>query len=158
MSDLTLEERVLLKEFIEKRAEIIIATQSSKGIRASGASADMLRENLEDNIVQLIDGSGYFEFQEFGRRAGKAPPFQKLYEWLAFQKYGKSWTNDKQRRGIAWALQRKIRDKGTHTHITGRPTGVLTESLNEQALRELMNALTKAKVRGVTNAVKRNFN
>jgi hypothetical protein len=151
------QEQELIREFVEKQMEGIIHMQESKGLKASGESAQMLRVNLENNIAQLIDGAGYFEFEEFGRGAGKAPPVQKIYEWLAFKKYGLDYeqvstgealrgvTADKKRHSLAWAIMKKIQKKGTHTHINGHPTGVLSEVINQSALQELMSKIALKK-------------
>lgn len=153
--EITPEEQKLLSGFIESRRKQIIEAQGSKGLKASGNSAKMLHANLVGSIAQLVDGSGYFEFQEYGRKAGGAPPFQKLYEWLAFKKYGIEYKDDKQRRSIAWALQKKIRDKGTYTSIRNQPTGVITDALNRAALNELLGQITRTRANKVSTDIKR---
>jgi hypothetical protein len=157
----------LIRAFVEKQMQSIISLQESKGIKASGESSQLLRINLENNIAQLIDGAGYFEFEEFGRGAGKAPPVQKIYEWLAFKKYGLDFTQvttgealrgvtaDKKRHALAWAIMKKIQKKGTHTHINQRPTGVLSDVINQSALQELMNRIAIKKTSEIKTDISR---
>jgi hypothetical protein len=147
----------LLTELTDDLTDNIIALQLSKGLKASGGSADLIRKEVQDTIARIIDGSGSFEFQEFGRAEGKAPPFQRIYDWLEFEKYGINWHNlteseasrgmtaDDKRTGIAWAITKKIAKKGTHTHITGKNTGVLVEALNRQRIKEFMQKLSTTK-------------
>ncbi len=148
-------DKILLGELTERLTNNIIALQISKGLKASGESAALIRQKLEDNIAQIIDGTGSFEFQEFGRAEGKAPPFRKIYEWLAFQKYGIKFSNDKQRTGIAWAITKKIAKKGTFTHISGKNTGVLVDALNQQHIREFMQKLSTKKASEISTDISR---
>lgn len=148
---------ILLANFMAKRKELLMQKQISKGLKTSGKSAELLRTEAEGNTSKLIDGTGSFEFQEFGRAPGSPPPFQALYDWLEFQKYGIHYENDDQRKGIAYALQKKIAEKGTHTYITGSPTGVLTEALNQEVLDELMVALANKKTKEIKSDVLRIF-
>jgi hypothetical protein len=145
MADITQTEKDLMEEFVDSRRSMILSLQQSKGLQASGLSASLLRTEQEGNIAQLIDAAGYFEFQEFGRRPGGMPPFKAIYDWLAFQKYGLKYANDKERHSLAWAIMMKIRKRGTHTHISQKPTGVLSESLNDQLLNEFIGKLSAYK-------------
>jgi hypothetical protein len=145
MADINQSEKNLLEEFVNGRRALILSLQSSKGLQASGLSASLLRTEQSGNIAKLIDAAGYFEFQEFGRRGGGMPPFKAIYDWLQFKKYGLNYANDKERKSLAWAIMMKIRKSGTHTHITQKPTGVLSESLNDQLLHDFIIKLASHK-------------
>lgn len=155
MPEINETEKNLLEEFVNSRRALILSLQSSKGILASGVSASLLRTEQSGNIAQLIDAAGYFEFQEFGRRPGGMPPFKKIYDWLAFQKYGLKYANDKERHSLAWAIMMKIRKSGTHTHITAKPTGVLSESLNDQLLHDFISKLASHKASEIRTDISR---
>jgi len=148
-------DRVLLEELTDDLADNIIALQISKGLKASGESADKLRREVKESIAQIIDATGSFEFQEFGRAEGKPPPFKRIFDWLAFQKYGIKYESEKQRTGIAWAITKKIAKKGTFTHITGKNTGVLVEALNRQRINEFMEQLSIHKKTEISTDISR---
>ena len=141
----------LVELFLEQERLDIIASQTTKNLKASGDSAASLRTVQTANGGQLVDESGSFEYQEFGRGPGKAPSFDVIYEWLKYKKYGLNYehlttgeglrgiTTDTKRRQLAWAIVQKIKKKGTYTHIRNKPTGVLTDSINDQNLLQLQD-------------------
>lgn len=140
------QERAILLNFLAKVREKIIALQKDKGLRASGASAAAMREEVveENKTGLLLDPLGYMEFEEYGRgptgSGGKGTDLtlqQRIYQWLEFRKYGFNWINEKQRLRFSWAIAMKIHKRGTLTHITGRPTGVLTEAINQDQIEQL---------------------
>jgi hypothetical protein len=156
-SPITQKDKQLAEEFVEQRKQLILQLQQSKGLKASGVSATLLHTaQPKDGLTQLIDGSGYFEFQDFGRSFGKFPPFKAIYEWLAFKKYGLQWSTEKQRRSLAWAIMISIAKKGTHT-FRNKPTGVLTEAINEQSLKDLISKMVSIKGPEIASEIKRIF-
>ncbi len=158
------EDNRLTFEFMEKRRLQVIAIQASKGLKASGFSASQLHSEQSGNLTQLVDSAGYFEFEEFGRKAGKAPPWKKILEWVKLQKYGITTAsqgpagfNEKEQERLAWAIVMKIKKKGTYTHIRRTPTGVLSEAINQQFLNELISNLTKSKAAEIKTDILRIF-
>lgn len=135
----------IINDFFEKRRQNIIALQESKGLKASGLSARLLRTNEDGNRFQLIDAAGYFQQQEFGKRPGNTP-FQAIYDWLQYKKYGFQWKDERQRRSMAWAILITHRRHGTFTYRKKTQTGVLSESINDALLSELLTKLAERKV------------
>lgn len=145
-------------EWLQARQGDVIATQSDKGLRASGDSASLLRVGKDgEKIGQLIDGSGSFEFQEYGRRPGKFPPLGAIYQWLAFRKYGLNWKTERDRKSLAFAISKKIAKRGTHTHITGKQTGVVTDNVAPEKIDLLMNLIAESKLTQLQTDIKRIF-
>jgi len=133
----------LIENFLEQERLAIIASQQTKGLKAHGSSAAALRTEQTSEGGQLIDGTGTFEFQEFGRNPGRMPPWNAIYQWLELKKYGLVWDNDTQRRALAWRIAMKIKRKGSYTHIRKKPTGVLTDTLSQENLDPLLEALAE---------------
>lgn len=148
------EENRLAQEFVDKRRLLILSLYESKGLKASGLSGQLLQSRREDNKFQIVDQAGYFEFQEFGRASGKAPPFQSIYQWLAYQKYGLKWKDEAQRKQMAWAIVAKIKRSGTLTYRT-KPTGVISESINEQLINEFMEKLGAVRATEIATDISR---
>lgn len=145
-------ERQLLLGFFDDLRQAIIKKQAEKGIRASGKSAEALRVDFDPatKTASLIDGSGYFRFEEYGRRptgtgasAGTPTLQQAIYDWLEFRKYGLSYANDKERTSLSWAISKKIHAEGTLTYRLQQPTGVITEVINNEMLKPLVEALNR---------------
>lgn len=95
-------------------------------------------------MVVLIDEAGYFDFQEYGRGPGKASPFKKIYDWLAFKKYGLDYKDDAERKQLAWKIIAIHKKYGSRTHRT-KPTGVLSEAINQGLLDELSRTIAHRK-------------
>lgn len=87
-----IESEQLISDFLHERRLALVRSQDSKGLRASGKSAEKLTVLLiTPTLGQLIDVAGYFYFQEHGRGPGKSPTFDDIYEWLGLKKYGLNW-------------------------------------------------------------------
>lgn len=141
----------------------IIASQQQKNLKASGRSAELLRTEEIQNGGQIVDGSGYFPFQEYGRGpSGSGGTTQgetlrdKIYTWLALKKYGLAYSTDSQRKSLAFLIARKIHAKGTYIFITGNNTGVITETLTGPRIlefkQEVMREATLEILSDVRNA------
>lgn len=129
--------------FLEDLRTQIVNLQISKNLKASGRSAEMLRIDQDGNTFSLIDGAGYFEQQEKGKKPG-ATPFQVIYEWLKLKKYGIDYKNDKQRERIAYAILANHRKYGSYIYRRKRVTGVLSEVINNAILDRIMGDLAGA--------------
>ena len=139
----------LIKTFLEEEKQAVIDSQILRGIRATGESASMLRTGEIANGGQLIDGKGTFQYQESGRGPSKGESASglslkdQIYSWLELKKYGLNWSNDEQRNQMAWAIANKIHRKGTYTFIKGKPTGVLSDNINDRRIGDLMEKFSK---------------
>lgn len=93
MSDVTLvDSEQLISDFLHERRLALVRSQETKGLKASGRSAEKLTVLLiNPTLGQLIDVAGYFYYQEHGRGPGKSPTFDDIYEWLGLKKYGLNW-------------------------------------------------------------------
>lgn len=133
--------------FLAETLKDIVLLQAQRGLRASGLSASSLAIEQSGDASSLVDGAGYFEYQERGRGPGRSPLVvpkvirEKIYQWLAFKKYGLDWSNESERKRLAYLIARKIQRRGTYTFIKGDPTGVLSEPITTQRIDELLEQI-----------------
>ena len=159
MSDVnvTEENRKAIENFLKRIREEVIRSQESKGIKASGRSAGLLRVESNQLGGQLIDGSGTFYFQEYGRKAGKAPPLSAIYAWLEYKKYGLTYSNFRERMSLAYRIRRKIAMVGTEPARTKTPTKVLTDVIKKEEIEKFLSTLQANYKRSVTTQIIKDF-
>lgn len=90
-----------------------------------------------DNAILAGFPTMYAYYVEFGRRAGKWPPFRFIYEWVRVRHFT---ADDKEARSVAFLIQRSIGKKGTRPHPFLRPAyeknkRLLTEILKKGAAK-----------------------
>lgn len=135
----------IITDFFEARRQKILQLQESKGLKASGLSARLLAVESTENRFQLIDRAGYFEEQETGKPPG-ATGFQQIYDWLQYKKYGLNWKNDLHRRQMAHRIVINHARFGSFLYRSKKISGVLSESLNDGDIDQLLQKLTDSKV------------
>jgi len=104
-----------IEELLISIEKDLISEQKKRGIFASGKSAKSLRHEIDEKSGSIY-GEGYFYQQENGRSGGKMPPFQSIYDWLQYKKYNFDWQNDRERRSMAFAIMKKIANRGTFVY------------------------------------------
>jgi len=97
---LTVEESVKL--FLTKYSDTLKDDQIKKGIRTTGNSARSLQIRVT-KTGGTLSGSGYFVFQQEGRRPGALPPIEAIQRWILL----------KHLKLNAWAVAKSIAKKGT---------------------------------------------
>ena len=137
-------DKQILKALSDAIKDDIKADQRAKNIRASGRSADSLREEITDNdleAVMNVFGTFYFEFQKRGRRPGKNPPISPILQWID----DKNITPDGiSKKSLAFLIAKKIGDKGTDIHMGKRP-GLDIKTILERNLINSTRQLAKEK-------------
>ena len=86
-----------------------------------------------DNTILAGFPTMYAYYLEFGRRAGKWPPFRFIYEWVRVRHMA---ADDDEAQDIAYAIQRNIGRKGTKPHPFLRPAFEKNKRLYEQVIRK----------------------
>ena len=86
-----------------------------------------------DNTILAGFPTIYAYYVEFGRRAGKWPPFRFIYEWVRVRHVA---ADDEQAKSIAFLIQRSIGKKGTKPHPFLRPAFEKNKRLYEQVIRK----------------------
>ena len=85
----------------------------TQGHNATGKLSQSLKHKVkvESNaIILTIDASYYAKWVEHGRRAGKRPPIEVLFNWVKTKGIA---STDKRARSIAFAIATAIGRKGT---------------------------------------------
>ena len=86
-----------------------------------------------DNTILAGFPTMYAYYLEFGRRAGKWPPFRFVYEWVRVRHMA---ADDQEAKSIAFLIQRSIGRKGTKPHPFLRPAFEKNKRLYEQVIRK----------------------
>jgi hypothetical protein len=124
------------KAWAEDLQEKIIQRQKSRGIKASGASAESLRiEYLPGGKGFRLYGAGYFFFQEYGRGPSKA---EGASQGISLRDRIRAWIDDKAiipvditKDSLAYLISRKIHEEGTLLFKGEAQKVGLQESINE---------------------------
>lgn len=86
-----------------------------------------------DNAILAGFPTIYAYYVEFGRRAGKWPPFRFIYEWVRVRHFA---ADDKEARSVAFLIQRSIGKKGTRPHPFLRPAYEKNKRILVQVLKK----------------------
>lgn len=86
-----------------------------------------------DNAILAGFPTMYAYYVEYGRRAGKWPPFRFIYEWVRVRHFA---ADDKEARSVAFLIQRSIGKKGTRPHPFLRPAYEKNKRLLKEVLKK----------------------
>ncbi len=109
-----------------------------------------VKERLDDNSILAGFPTKYAYYTEFGRRAGKWPPFNEILQWVKVRHMVKYHTREErkelgrtkmqdvmiERYKAAFLIQRSIGKKGTKPHPFLRPAFEKNKRLYEQVIRK----------------------
>lgn len=124
-----MERREAVKEFLDKVTKAYIDDQKAKGIRASGKSAQSIKQEITPETGRLL-GAHYFTYQRIGRRPGAMPPIEAIKQWI----------KDKHLQLNPWAVAKSIAKKGTDIFRGKRP-GLSIEDRILEARKEFAKNL-----------------
>lgn len=123
-----------------------------KKLNFTGEAKKSLTAKATDNKLQII-GKKRTLFLEFGRRAGKFPPIGPIKDWVI----GKLNVSEDEADGVAYAIAKKISEKGTDI-LTDRAKGLQVElilnEMNEELQKIILNFEAKRITSGLFNAFK----
>jgi hypothetical protein len=132
--------------FLERCKRGYIEDQLSKGIRASGHSAESLKIEADVNNGKLL-GASYFIQQKVGRKPGSFPPIEAIINWIKVKGIQ---VTDISERTLAFLIARKIHRLGTDIHLGKRP-GLSIEEVLLKARMELLRSLRDMAVEELLN-------
>lgn len=109
----------ILKKWNNELNEAIISNSDFQKAKAFGKAERFLLSPKSFVIEKdKVTKWGLYPYEmDKGRGATKNKTgglYDAIYEWLSLKKYGISWENDKERKGIAFAITRKISLFGTY--------------------------------------------
>jgi hypothetical protein len=150
-----------VKDFFDKLRQARIDDQKAKGIRASGYSADSQRVEVDEMGGRLI-GADYLYFQGprpdgvSGRKPGGMPPVEAIIEWLKHKTTFQVTADEGPGlRGLAFAIARKIANKGTDIYQGKRP-GLSIEAKMAEFKKELVNNIGQIEKEKLLEVIKQN--
>jgi hypothetical protein len=131
-------------KFLRRISEAHIIEQQAKGIYASGRSAKSLREVTRPDGGDVL-GLGYIYYQKNGRRPARSsslktkqltlPPVDAIEQWIKDKGIVPD-DPETSTRSLAFAIARKIANKGTDIFQRKRP-GIEVEDEITEARKEL---------------------
>lgn len=94
----------------------------------------------KDGFRLTVEMEDYYRYVEEGRRAGKRPPIQNIYEWIQNKKsvqtlISKSTDRRKATRSLAYVIARKIAKHGT------KAQPFIRQNVNEKSLQVLSDRI-----------------
>jgi hypothetical protein len=126
------------KEALKNLGQRIIAEAQRTLWRKSNVATGLLvnsgavKEGADNSILAGFP-TIYAYYVEFGRRAGKWPPFRFIYEWVRVRHLA---YDDEEARQKAFLIQRSIGNKGTKPHPFLKPAFEKNKRLYEQVIRK----------------------
>jgi hypothetical protein len=144
--------REALQKYITSRKEAIIARIN----QASGRTARRLRE-VVTSFSAVLYGPDYIQQLEDGRgptrnnTPSKPTLREAIEEWLQYA--GISPRRGQTRRSLAYAIANSIHRKGTKLYQRGGRSGVLSETITERSLNNLLQELTDIQAVEVSSQV-----
>lgn len=153
-----LNNKELIYEFLDSIKDDIIREQEAQGRTASGKSVDEYRVEANNSGGQL-SGVSYVGTLETGRKAGKIPKGLRftIREWIDNKGLFSGESNSR-KNSIAYLISRKIANEGTLLYRQGGNSGVISDSVTEERIKEfegkLLDEFANETVNSITLAFK----
>ena len=96
---------------------------------------------------------GYTPFIDVGRSKGKRPPIKPLIEWVARKKYGISFSTEKEKIGIAYAIANKQAKEGSFKRRNTSQRSNIIETAIEETTPMLLRDLGQTTRRSIESAL-----
>jgi len=127
---------VILKDF----AEETIAGIRSRIPDVTGKSSASLGYRIDSSGLTIFSSQKYFTVLETGRKPGKRPPIDVIEQWVKDKPLS---LDGRSSRSVAFLIARKIGEEGSLLYRQGGKSGVISKSINDQAVKEgLTDVLT----------------
>ena len=92
-------------------------------------------------VIGILYGPDHIEFAERGRGPGKPPPPDKIVDWI--EKEGIT-ADGISTESLAFLIGRKMAQEGSLLHRTGKRSGVISETIKQVDIDNLMKQITEA--------------
>ena len=124
------------------------AERTIEGIRSrisnvTGKMSQSLGYRLDENGLTIFSSEKYFTVLETGRKPGKMPPISAIEEWVR----NKPIASDINPRSLAFLIARKIGEEGSLLYRQGGKSGVISDFINDQKIKEDLIDLLDEKFR-----------
>jgi hypothetical protein len=113
------------------------ANRTIEGIRSripnvTGKMSQSLGYRIDENGLTIFSSEKYFTVLETGRKPGKMPPISAIEEWVK----NKPIASDINPRSLAFLIARKIGEEGSLLYRQGGKSGVISDFINDQKIKE----------------------
>ena len=98
------------------------------------------QDDITAGFFDTTNKSGYAEYVEYGRRAGKFPPLDEMVAWAYKKFHLKDW---KLARSAGFLIARKIAEKGSEPHPFFGPAVKKNHNKIVNAVRDAVRKATK---------------
>lgn len=134
---------VILKNFAEEVINGIKENIRSKQVTSYGAMnttgkmADSLAYRIDGDGLTIFSSEKYFTVLETGRKPGRRPPIDVIEKWIE----NKPIASDISRRSLAFLITRKIGEKGSLIYQQGGKSGIISDYINEEYIRQNLTSV-----------------
>ena len=159
---------IQFKEDVEQLGEdLVIALREEllkQGHKATGKLSESFKSKVSmtgDNIILTIEGLDYGKYVDSGRRPGKRPPIQAIFNWVKTKGIASA---DKKARSIAFAIataiaREGIPTRGAYAHTkNGRRKNFIkfVISENKDKIESTVKLFGKKAIQTITEKIKPN--
>ena len=140
-------EKKALKEIGDEFVKKLQEQFDNKNLNFTGDAKNSLEAIASDNKLTIY-GLGRILFLEIGRRPGKMPPIEPIEKWVI----GKLNVPEDEARGVAFAIAKKIAEKGTDI-LTDRAKGLQVELVLDELNKELSELILNFEEQRITGGL-----
>jgi len=106
----------------------------------TGQSAESLGYRIVGTELTIFSSLKFFTVLETGRKPGKRPPISVIEQWIKDKPITPDGISTK---SLAFLIARKIGEEGSLLYRQGGKSGVISNSINDQVIKEkLTDVLT----------------
>jgi HK97 gp10 family phage protein len=98
------------------------------------------KDDINAGFFDTTNRTGYAEYVEYGRRAGKMPPPDEIGAWVYKKFHLKDW---KTATSLGWAIAKRIAQEGTQPHPFFGPAVKKNHNSIIKAVRDAVRRKTK---------------
>ena len=134
----------LVEAILKNFAEETIAGIKSRIPNVTGQSAESLGYRIVGTELTIFSTMKYFTVLETGRKPGKRPPISVIEQWIKDKPIVPDGIST---RSLAFLIARKIGEEGSLLHREGGKSGVISQSINDQVIKEKLTDVLTDKFR-----------
>jgi hypothetical protein len=134
----------LVEAILKNFAEEIIAGIKSRIPNVTGQSAESLGYRIVGTELTIFSTMKYFTVLETGRKPGKRPPISVIEQWIKDKPITPDGISTK---SLAFLIAKKIGEEGSLLHREGGKSGVISQSINDQVIKEKLTDVLTDKFR-----------
>jgi hypothetical protein len=130
----------VVKAILEGFAERTIEGIRSRIPNVTGRMSESLGYRIDEDGLTIFSSEKYFTVLETGRKPGKRPPISVIEQWIK----DKPIASDINPKSLAFLIARKIGEEGSLLYRNGGKSGVISDFINSEKIKEdLINNLNE---------------